>query len=103
MLNIKISPNDDLTIEITGDFDAEVTENTRSEFEDIAASWKGNITVDLSAVDFLDSSGIGAIVFLSKRLAERDRTISLSGVSGQPKQVIKMLRIDRSLPVEFAG
>ena len=103
MFSVQKVSDDDLTIQITGDFDAEATENSRSEFEDIAAGWNGDITVDLSAVDFLDSSGIGAIVFLSKRLAERDRTISLSGVSGQPKQVIKMLRIDRSLPVEFTG
>lgn len=101
MLSVQQNTEDQITITISGDFDALAAETTRQELVDIAASWKGNVSVDMSQVNFLDSSGVGALVFLSKRMAEKSQTVSLTGVSGQPGEVIQMLRIDRSIPVQF--
>jgi len=87
-----------LTISIAKEFDAEEARASRDHFEKIASNWQGDVIIDLNDVDFLDSSGIGAIVFLHKRLISRDCNLKLSGVGGQPQDVIKMLGVDRVIP-----
>ena len=52
---------------------------------------------------FIDSSGIGAIVFLFKRLAARRARLVVTGLGGQPLQMFKLLRLDRSIPTEPAA
>jgi anti-anti-sigma factor len=54
------------TLMIQGPFDALAAEKLRPEFDRLATSSSGDLTLDLSGVDFIDSSGIGAIVFLYK-------------------------------------
>lgn len=93
------STETDLTITIAKEFDAEEARASRDQFEDIANNWQGNVIIDLNNVDFLDSSGIGAIVFLHKRLISRKCNLSLLGVGGQPQDVIKMLGVDRVIPI----
>lgn len=58
-----------------------------------------NVVMDMSDVLFLDSAGIGALVFLFKRLAEQGRHIHLVGLSGQPNNIIRNLKIDRTLKI----
>ena len=67
----------------------------------IDAENKKNVLLDLSKVSFIDSSGIGAIVFLFKRLKLRDETLIIRGVHGQPRELIELLRIDSAIPVSF--
>lgn len=55
---------------------------------------------DLSQVDFVDSSGIGAVVFMYKRLAAQKKNLVLTGLSGQPLDLIKMLRIDKVIDIK---
>lgn len=87
------------TVNIHGPFDALAAERMRDEFEKIVSVGTENITLDLTGVDFVDSSGIGAIVFLYKRLTSQKRTLELSGLHGQPRDLFKFLRIDRTIKV----
>lgn len=45
----------------------------------------------------LDSSGIGAIVFLHRRLALQGRTLRLAGLHGQPLALARLIRLDVAL------
>ena len=45
----------------------------------------------------LDSSGVGAIVFLHRRLAQQGRTLRLVGLTGQPLTLARMIRLDVAL------
>ncbi len=49
------------------------------------------VEINLQHVQFLDSSGIGAIVYLYKRLVERERSMSIENVSGQPLEIMSLL------------
>lgn len=99
MIAVHNLPQNQMVIEVSGDFDAETATLTRDQFEDIAATHIGDITIDLAHSEFLDSSGIGAIVFLYKRLKARNQNLGICGASGQPIEIIKMLRIDRAIDV----
>jgi anti-anti-sigma factor len=86
-------------IRITEDFDAMAVTKLRPSFEQMASDATREVTVDLGAVSFMDSSGIGAIVFLFKRLKERGVGMQIVGARGQPLEILQFLRIDKTIPV----
>lgn len=99
MLTIQNKVENRLEIAAPGDFDAEFAVLARSHFEDIADTWNGDVRLDFMQTHFLDSSGIGAIVFLYKRLSARNLGLDITNVDGQPLEVLRSLRIDRVIPV----
>jgi anti-anti-sigma factor len=83
-----------------GELDALGCAEIRLEIEQIAdTQHTDNIALDLSQVSFLDSSGIGLIVFLFKRLKSQTRALQIIGAQGQPQELILMLRIETAIPV----
>jgi anti-anti-sigma factor len=79
------------------DFDANVVPALRVRFAQCVENETGDVIVDMSTVNFIDSSGIGALVLLFKRLAAMNRRMEVHGLHGQPWKLIKLLRIDRSI------
>jgi len=64
-INYLKTANDHLDIKLQGEMDALGCMNIRPKIETIAdAKDNKNITIDMSNVSFIDSSGIGVIVFL---------------------------------------
>ncbi len=86
-------------IRITEDFDAMAVTKLRPSFETVATRATRDVVVDLASVSFMDSSGIGAIVFLFKRLKERGVGMQIVGANGQPLEILQFLRIDKTIPV----
>lgn len=85
----------ELIVTFFGELDALGCTHIRPELEAIAASKKSqHVTLDLSQVSFMDSSGIGAIVYLYKRLKAQGRVLDISGAQGQALELIELLRID---------
>ncbi len=93
------TPGGDLVVKLCGEMDALGCTKIRTELERITDTENTNVSLDLSQVSFLDSSGIGAIVFLYKRLKAQGRTLIIVGVQGQPQELMKLLRIDSAIPV----
>lgn len=92
--------NGDLVVKLRGEMDALGCNQIRPDLEQITSSEaSNNVVLDLSLVSFLDSSGIGVIVFLYKRLKAQDRKLEITGVQGQPKELMELLRIDKVIPV----
>ncbi len=56
------------------------------------------ILLDLSEVSFIDSTGIGALVFLYKRLQNELCYLRLICGDGQPRDLLMLLRINKSIP-----
>lgn len=92
----------DLIVELNGEFDALGSSKIRQSLEDIAAQAKPDVVfLDLKRVSFIDSSGVGAIVFLYKRLKEKSRNLVISGVHDQPRELLELLRIHKAIPVQL--
>lgn len=88
----------DLYLEVEGSLDALAVEILRPRFESLVQE-KTDVVIDMSRIEFIDSSGIGAIVFLFKRLRSLQRKLSLTGVHGQPFELLRRLRIDQSIQI----
>lgn len=69
---------------------ADTVQGLQPEWEELL-KLEHNVVLDLRQVDFIDSSGVGLIVFLLKRLQVQHRELKLVRVSGQPAQLLKTL------------
>ncbi len=69
----------------------------RDRLEQVAVAAFGNVELDLSRVDFIDGSGMGAIAYLYKNLVARGRRLVLTGAVGQPREMLERLGVARML------
>lgn len=86
------------SLSLKNELDALTIEALRDDFERLGNSGQ-DVDLDFTEVTFIDSSGIGALVFLFKRLRATKSTLRLHGVQGQPLELIQYLRIDKSIQV----
>jgi anti-anti-sigma factor len=85
-------------IPIATDMDAAGMTRLRVEFEELAQA-NQDIVLDLAQVGFLDSSGVGGIVYLFKRMRASGRALRLVNVRGQPLQLLSHLQLTDLLAV----
>lgn len=90
-----------LLILLNGEMDAQGCKHILPELEKVSEQLHSHVIVDINDVSFIDSSGIGAIVFLFKRLKAQNRTLEIIGVQGQPKELMKLLRMDSAIPMQY--
>ena len=86
-----------VSVVLNGDFDAEAVKEIRPLFHELSEKNESNVIIEMSDVSFIDSSGIGAIVFLYKRLVAKGFELVLIGPTGQPLQIMEQLRINQSI------
>ena len=60
---------------------------------ELTAGGSGRVVLDLTSVDFIDSSGLGAIVSARKVLGE-DRRMELAGLTPKVMKVFRLTRMD---------
>ncbi|MEQ8507785.1 MAG: STAS domain-containing protein [Rhodospirillaceae bacterium] len=84
---------------LNGDFDAaQVAELRKSVLESLESS-ESSLAIDMSNVKFADSSGVGFLVSLTKKLTGPDQKLIVWGLSGQPLEIIKLTRVDSFMSV----
>lgn len=86
-------------VQIHENFDAKLMAQARSIFEEIIQHADRNVILDLSQVEVLDSSGIGAIVFLFKRLYIKGIKLELKEMQEHPFRLIEQLHINEIITV----
>ncbi len=78
--------------EIDDDLDAAYVSRVRPYIERLAQA-NEDVTLDFSKVEFVDSSGLGALVFLHKRLISSGHRLRVVGLRGQPLQLFTNLHL----------
>ncbi len=78
--------------QIDDDLDASYVSRVRPHIERLAESGE-DVILDLSKVEFVDSSGLGALVFLHKRLVSKGYKLKVVGLRGQPLQLFTNLHL----------
>ncbi len=68
-----------------------LTRTTLTEFEDVVRADKSTaLIVDLSAVPYVDSDGLGAIIKAHVSLSKTGRKLALAGVPGRLQALLKV-------------
>ncbi len=65
----------------------------------LADSGVRKVVVNLEQLKLIDSSGVGVLISLFKRVRAAGGQVCFAGVKAQPKEVFRLLRLDRSLDI----
>lgn len=69
----------------------------RSAVEEITDAGTSKVVVDLGAVSFMDSSGLGALIAGLKRCRQQQGDLRIAGVNDQVATVLRLTNLDRVL------
>jgi anti-sigma B factor antagonist len=85
----------ELQLHIDGALDALTARDIRPIFDQVVADKPKKVTVDLEGLTLIDSSGVGAIVSLFKRVKADGGQVVVVRAHDQPLAVLKLLKLDR--------
>ena len=91
----RIDQDGGMRLVIEGALDALTARDIRPIFDSVVAEKPKKVTVDLEALTLLDSSGVGAIVSLFKRVRGDGGQVILANAKDQPLAVLKLLKLDK--------
>jgi anti-sigma B factor antagonist len=82
-------------VRVEGVLDANTAPEIRSLIDTLVKERQPRIVFDLGGLRLIDSSGVSAIVSLLKRAADYGGTLSVIHLAGQPREIFRLLRLDR--------
>lgn len=82
------------TLYIRGELDALSAGELRPLLDRVVEEGRRDVTVDLSQLRLVDSSGVGALVSLYKRVRAGGGQVVFVNVTAQPLVIFKLLRLD---------
>ena len=88
-----------LIIKLRGQLTLEFISRLKVKFNSIAETPTRQIVLELSALEQIDSSGLGLILSLLKRIRARKGDVKLVKLHGQPQEIFRLLRLDRIFEV----
>ena len=90
MINFVEQEHGDVThLALQGPLTIEVEKQMAAKNEQLVALGRTRVVLDLAGVKYIDSSGIGAIVSLFKRVRLVQGDVKLASLNGQPREIFK--------------
>ena len=85
---------DRTVLTVTGEIDVQTSVELRTQVDDLDVS-HGTLVLDLSAVGFVDSSGLGALLGIKKQQERAGGRLVLAGLSSPVRRIISITKMDR--------
>jgi anti-sigma B factor antagonist len=90
-MDIQIQETDDLVnVIVNGDIEMMSIKNFKEKLFEIGHNIDKNIEIDLSNVDYIDSSGVGVLISLLKLQKKKDKNLNIRKVSPKVLNVLKL-------------
>jgi anti-sigma B factor antagonist len=86
---------EETVVKIEGTLDAVTAPELRSVVEELVSANRKDVTLDLSALRLIDSSGVGVIVSLFRRARDYGGQVRIIGLRDQPRAIFRLLRLDK--------
>lgn len=80
-----------------GKFNLVAAPPLKARIDDLVAAGKAHLVVDLHAVDFIDSSGLGALIGGLKSARQQGGDLRIAEAGEQVRAVLKLTNLDRIL------
>jgi anti-sigma B factor antagonist len=87
-------------IQVTGEVDVYTAPMLREQIRELAAKGAVHLIADLSAVDFLDSTGLGALLGGLKRLREAGGSLALAISTPRIMRIFQITGLTKALAVQ---
>lgn len=88
-----------VVLAVSGEVDLGTAPRLREHLVALVTDGHLRVVVDLTAVEFLDSTGLGALVAGFKRLRAHEGEMRLVCAPGRIRKVFELTRLDRVLPM----
>jgi anti-sigma B factor antagonist len=86
-------------VAVRGSVDLTTAPDLRNRLAEVIDDGARCVIVDLTGTDFLDSTGLGALVAALKRLRMKDGEIRVVCTSGHVRKVFEITSLDRVFPM----
>lgn len=90
------------TVFLSGEIDLERSPEARRQLLDTLARGQA-LVVDLSAVAYIDSSGIASLVEAYQRAKNANLGFTLAGIGDGVMKVLRLARLDQVFPIRSAA
>ncbi|CCO23007.1 STAS domain-containing protein [Maridesulfovibrio hydrothermalis] len=84
---------DKALIKIIGEVDFTGTPELREEMHDFVKNTAGEVQVDLSELDYLDSSGLASLIELRRILSKEGRSVRIIAVTEQVDRLLNLTQV----------
>ena len=86
---------DNFIIDIPKDFVVDEVAILRTKINKLIEEGQKNFTFNFSQCDFIDSTGLGALVSIYKKCAEKDGSVKLKSLKPEVQKLFKLTRLDK--------
>jgi anti-anti-sigma factor len=92
--------DDVVVVRLTGELDISGADPTGQRIADAVPSSARGLVVDMSELDFIDSSGVSMLFGLARRVGSRRQELRVVAPAGKPvARVLDIVEFDRAAPV----
>ena len=101
LTQVKIEQRDDVVVaRLTGELDISVAQTTGQKIADAVPSSALGVVVDMSGLDFMDSSGVSMLFGLARQVGSHRQQLVVVAPTGRPvSRVLQIVEFDRAAPV----
>jgi anti-sigma B factor antagonist len=92
---VRTDLENELGLQIEGSLDALTARDIRPILDEVVSVKPKLVTIDLQALTLIDSSGVGALVSLFKRVKADGGQVVVVGAHDQPLAILRLLKLDR--------
>lgn len=90
----------DVTIvRLGGRLDGQQVGPVRQQLLELPERGDVRVVLDLERLEWIDSSGVGALITLFKRARTRGGDVKVAGLQRQPKEIFRLLRLEAAFEV----
>ncbi|GGO61411.1 STAS domain-containing protein [Nonomuraea cavernae] len=86
-------------LSLTGELDYINAAELRSDIEGVLAPEHRNLVLDLSGLEFCDSTGIRVFLIFRKLMLERGGSIALAGLTSRLERIFRMTGLSQAFPL----
>ena len=84
-----------LVFHLIGSLDIGTVATMRADLDALLSVGQHQVIFDVHELEQIDSSGIGAIIALFKRVRSNKGEMKIANLVGQPREIFSLLRLDR--------
>ena len=102
LIGVEIEERDDVVVaRLSGELDISVAEPTGRKIAESVSSSALGVVVDMSALEFMDSSGVSMLFNLARRVGSHRQQLRVVAPAGRPvSRVLEIVEFGRAAPVD---
>jgi anti-sigma B factor antagonist len=87
------------TVRLEGTCDLATAPDLRNAMQSLVPPEVQDLVVDVSALEFIDSTGLGVILGAMRRLREGGGALRIAGAAGTVRRVLEITDLDKVIPL----